>query len=160
MTSDKSSLPIWQQPEIIRWNQIIAQSYQRFFGKNLIDSVNTPKELAKALFYAPFFLVSHDSQANPIFNYANQTALQLWSLSWEEFTKTPSAESAEPIAREERAIMLRQATEQGYIENYQGVRISSKGKRFMLKQAKVWNLRDEIGRKCGQAATGYSWEWL
>jgi MEKHLA domain len=165
-----NSIPIWQQPEIIRWTQIVADSYQQLLGKSLIDTidtldvidaaVNSPEQLSQAFFQAPFVLVSHGTQANPIFNYGNQTALQLWSLSWDEFTQTPSVASAEPIAREERSIMLQQASEQGYIENYQGVRISSKGKRFLIKQATLWNLTDESGLKCGQAATFPSWEWL
>ena len=158
--SPSFKIPVWQQPEIIRWIQIVADSYRQLLGKNLIDSVNTPEQLSKALFDAPFVLVSHGIQADPIFNYGNQTALQLWSLSWDEFIKTPSAASAEPIAREERAIMLKQAKEQGYIENYQGVRISSTGKRFLIKQVTLWNLTDESGYKCGQAATYPSWEWL
>jgi hypothetical protein len=153
---------VWQQPEIIRWAQIMADSYRDLLGRNLIDidAAATPEELSQALFYAPFVLVSHGVQTEPIFNYGNQTALKLWSLSWEEFTQTPSAKSAEPVAREERAVMLQQAREQGYIENYTGVRISSQGKRFLIKQATLWNLTDESGQRCGQAATIPSWEWL
>jgi hypothetical protein len=158
--SPSFKIPVWQQPEIIRWIQIVADSYRQLLGKNLIDSVDTPEQLSKALFYAPFVLVSHGIQADPIFNYGNQTALQLWSLSWDKFIQTPSAASAEPIAREERALILQQAKEQGYIENYQGVRISSKGKRFLIRQVTLWNLTDESGQKCGQAATYPSWEWL
>lgn len=159
MRNDRSSLPIWQQPEIIRWSQIMAESYQRLLGKNLIDSVDSPEELAKALFHAPFVLVSHGTQADPIFNYGNQTALQLWSLSWSEFIKTPSTSSAEPVNRAERGAMLKQAEEQGYIENYQGSRISRTGKRFLIKQVTIWNLTNESGHKCGQAATYPVWEW-
>ena len=129
-----SDLPVWQQPEIIDWIQIVTKSYRDLFGKSLIDSVDKPEKLSQTLFYAPFVLVSHDTQANPIFNYGNQTALQLWSLSWDEFIQTPSSQSAEAVVREERAIMLKQAKEQGYIENYEGIRISSQGKRFVIKQ--------------------------
>jgi hypothetical protein len=165
-TSDAANITVWQQPEIIRWMQIVTDSYQQLLGRNLIDTIDvidateTPEQLSQALFQAPFVLVSHGTQANPIFNYGNQTALQLWSLSWDEFIQTPSAASAETIAREERSVMLQQAKEQGYIENYQGVRISSKGKRFLIKQATLWNLTDESGQKCGQAATFPRWEWL
>ena len=155
-----SPLAIWQQPEIIRWSQIMSESYQRLLGQNLIDSVETPEQLAKALFHAPFVLVSHGTEADPIFNYGNQTALQLWSLSWDEFTKTTSASTTEPIEREDRAAMLKQAAEQGYIDNYQGIRIAHTGKKFMIKQVKLWNLTDELGQKCGQAATFAHWTWL
>ncbi|MEL6578704.1 MAG: MEKHLA domain-containing protein [Cyanobacteria bacterium J06621_12] len=162
-----NKIEIWQQPEIIRWSQIMVNSYRRLLGGNtgscLEDVTNTSEtseQLSQALFHAPFVLVSHDTQAKPIFNYGNQTALQLWSLNWNKFTTIPSATSAEPVAREERAIMLQQAKEQGYIQNYQGVRISSQGKRFLIKQATLWNLTDEFGHKCGQAATFSTWEWL
>ena len=155
----RSSLCLWQQPEVIRWSQILAQSYRQLLGKELSPS-NTPEELAKALFHAPFVIVSHGTQADPIFNYGNQTALQLWSLSWEELTKTPSRLSAEPVNREDRAVMLEQAAKQGYIDNYRGVRISSTGRRFSIQQAVIWNLKDECDRPCGQAATFARWTWL
>lgn len=158
--SSTSSLLIWQQPEIIRWSQIMAASYQQILGDKLIESDYKPSELAKTLFYAPFILVSHDNQAEPIYNYANQTALQLWSLSWYEFTQTPSAATTEPMDRSDRQKMLQQAQEQGYIDNYQGIRIASTGKKFMIEQVKLWNLTDESGKKCGQAATFSHWRWL
>lgn len=153
------SLPIWKQPEIIRWSQILANSYRQVLGENLIDS-DTPEQLSQALFHAPFVLVSHGTQADPIFNYANQTALQIWGLSWDEFIQTPSASVTQPDEMEDRASMLKQAAEQGYIDNYQGTRIAKTGKKFLIKQVKLWNLQDEKGDRCGQAATFASWQWL
>ena len=154
-----SDLLLWQQPEVIRWSQILAKSYRQLLGKELSPS-STPEELAKALFHAPFVLVSHGTQADPILNYGNQTALQLWSLNWEQLTKTPSRLTAKPVNREDRAVMLEQVAKQGYIDNYRGIRISSTGKRFLIEQAIVWNLYDESEGKCGQAATFANWTWL
>ena len=156
------SAAIWQQPEVIRWSQIMTDSYRQLLGQNLIEieSGKTPEQLAEALFHAPFVLVSHNAQANPIYNYANQTALQLWSLSWSQFTQTPSAATTEPDARSDRQKMLQQAQEQGYIDNYQGIRIASNGQKFRIEQVKLWNLTDESGRRCGQAATFPCWTWL
>ena len=153
----RSGSCLWQQPEVIRWSQILIQSYRQLIGKELVSPAST-KELAEALFQAPFVVVSHGTQADPILNYGNQTALQLWSLSWEELTKTPSRLTAE-LNREDRAVMLEQAAKQGYIDNYRGIRISSTGKRFSIEQAVIWNLSDELGRKCGQAATFANWTW-
>ena len=158
--SDSLDATVWQQPQIIRWSKILADNYHQLLGENLIDSVATPEQLSQALFYAPFVLVSHGTQADPIFNYGNQTALQLWSLSWSEFTQTPSASVTEPNEIEDRALMLKQAAEQGYIENYQGTRTAKTGKKFRIERVKLWNLTDESGRKCGQAATFPSWTWL
>jgi hypothetical protein len=49
---------------------------------------------------------------------------------------------------------------QGFIDNYQGVRISNSGQRFMIDQAIVWNLTDPAGNYCGQAATFDQWQYL
>ncbi|MGL4882279.1 MAG: MEKHLA domain-containing protein [Waterburya sp.] len=155
-----SNLLVWQKPEIIRWSQILFNSYKQLLGKELIKSVNTPEELAVALFSAPFVVVSHDTQTDPIFNYGNQTALQLWSVSWDELTQTPSRLTAEPVNQATRAATLQQVTAQGYIDNYQGIRISRTGQRFLIKQAIIWNLTDELGQKCGQAATFSDWHWV
>ena len=154
-----SRLPIWQQPEVIRWSQILAESYKQLLGRELIDVAGT-EQLAQALFHAPFVLVSHGIQADPILNYGNQTALKLWSMSWSEFIKTPSRLTAEPVNRATRIAMLEQAATQGYIDNYQGIRISRTGKRFLIERATIWNLSDESGQKCGQAAIFSDWTWL
>ena len=160
LTSDSLDARVWQQPKIIRWSKILADSYRQLLGENLIDLVDTPEQLSQALFHAPFVLVSHGTQTDPIFNYANRTALQLWSLNWEEFTKTPSASVTEPDEIEDRALMLKQAAAQGYIENYQGIRRAKTGKKFRIEGVRLWNLTDESGQKCGQAATFPSWTWL
>ena len=150
---------IWQQPKVIRWSQILTNSYEGLFNKKLISS-NNPQQLAQALFHAPFVVVSHGIEADPIFNYGNQKALQLWSISWDELINTPSRLSAEPVNRDTRSAMLEQAATKGYIDNYQGVRTSTTGKRFSIEQAIIWNLTDELGQKCGQAATFSDWKWL
>ena len=154
------SLSVWQQPEIIYWSGILASNFQQLLGRELVENANTPEQIAKALFQAPFVLVSHGTQTDPILNYGNQTALQLWSMEWDEFTKTPSRLTAEPINRKIRAQMLEQAAKQGYIDDYQGIRISSTSQRFSIKKAIIWNLTDLSGKKCGQAATFSNWEWI
>jgi len=153
-------LSVWQKPEIISWSEILANSFQQLLGRELIANANTPEIMAQALFKAPFALVSHGTQADPVLNYGNQTALHLWSMEWEEFTKIPSHLTAEPINRKIRAQMLEQAAKQGFIDDYQGIRISSTGKRFSIKKAIIWNLTDMSGKKCGQAATFSNWKWI
>lgn len=68
--------------------------------------------------------------------------------------------TAEPVNRATRAKMLEQASKQGYIDNYRGIRISSTGQRFAIAGAIIWNLTDEWGRNCGQAATFSDWQWF
>ncbi len=151
---------IWQRSNIVDWNQILLNSYRQLLGAELIQHNCDPLKQAKCLFFAPFVLVSHGTEADPILNYGNQTALKLWELNWDEFTRTHSRQTAEPMNREERQNLLSQVTERGYIDNYRGVRISSTGTRFAIDQAIVWNLTDFEGKYCGQAATFASWSFL
>ncbi len=153
-------MSIWKQPETIRWSQILATSFQRFLDRQLIDNYTTPEQLAEALFLAPFVVVSHGIQADPILNYGNQTALQLWELSWDRFIQTPSRLTAEIENQSTREKMLVQVTNQGYMDNYSGIRISSTGRKFLIEKTIIWNLTDEFGHSCGQAATFPSWNFL
>ena len=67
----------------------------------MLDVNGSPLETAKALFEASFVLASHGTELDPIFNYGNRKALELWELSWEEFTRIPSRRSAEEVVQEE-----------------------------------------------------------
>jgi hypothetical protein len=45
----------------------------------------------------------------------------------------------------------------GFIENYSGIRISKRGRRFRIDKATVFNLLDPAGHYLGQAATFAAW---
>ena len=47
-------------------------------------------------------------------------------LGWDDFTSMPSRLSAEPLAQEERDRLLARVGSHGYIDDYSGIRISSK----------------------------------
>jgi hypothetical protein len=148
--SSVSQFP-WQQEAIINHSQRLMYSFKHWTGKSLLDISGTPKEIAQALFEAPFVLVSHGTEADPIFNYGNRKALELWEFSWEEFTKMPSRQSAEEIVQEERDRLLAEAATKGF-SNFSGVRITSTGKRFQIQDGILCNLLNEQNLHCGQAA--------
>lgn len=152
--------PKWAEPDIVRWSRLLLETFRQRVGRYLIPRNGSPEDQARALFLAPFVVASHGTQADPILNYGNQTALDLWEMSWEEFVRTPSRMTAEPENREERARLLEQAAIKGYIDHYQGIRISRTGRRFRVKNAIVWTLVDGAERPCGQAATFSEWEFL
>ncbi|MGR9046707.1 MAG: MEKHLA domain-containing protein, partial [Gammaproteobacteria bacterium] len=131
---------------------LIASSYQRLLNKPLLPGAYGTRAFAETLFKAPFAVVSHNTDSDPLFNYANAKALELFEMDWSAFTRTPSRLSAEPVNREERERLLAEVSEKGYIGHYQGVRISKTGTRFMIRNAVVWNLTDEAGQYRGQAA--------
>lgn len=147
----------WQQPTIIRHSQRLYHSFHHWTGKSLIDTINEPLTLSESLFKAPFVIVSHGTQADPIFNYGNLKALELWQMEWEDFTSLPSRYSAEPVERSERETMLTKTQTQGFFSNFRGVRISSKGDRFFIEDGIIWNLLDEENQLCGQAASFSRW---
>ena len=93
----------------------------------------------------------------PVFFYGNRLALQLFEMSWENFTRLPSRFSAEAPDREERARLLARVARDGYIDDYAGVRIAASGRRFRIEAAVVWNLIDAAGTCHGQAATFDRW---
>ncbi len=150
MTSDR--LFPWQQQAIINHSQRLLHSFQHWTGRSLLDVNGSPVEIAQALFEAPFVLVSHGTEPDPIFNYGNRRALELWEFSWEDFTQMPSRKCVEPVTQEERDRLLAAAATKGYIDNYSGIRISSTGKRFQIEDVILWNVLDEQNQRCGQAA--------
>ena len=149
---------IWRKDSVIAHSAVLARSYRKFTGRDLLPGLFNPLGLSKNLFAAPFVLVSHGTQADPILNYGNATALALWEMSWDELTRTPSRLTAEAPLREERARLLAAVNERGFIDDYSGVRISKSGRRFRISRATVWNLVTERGEPYGQAAMFDRWE--
>lgn len=109
------------------------------------------------LYHAPFVVVSHGTEADPVFNYANLTAQQLWRVEWDQFIKMPSKASVEQSRIEDRQHLLNEAAKHGFINNYAGVRIASTGKRFKIENVLLWNLKSSNGEKTGQAALFRKW---
>jgi len=132
--------------------QIIARSLKHWTGRTLLPRNFAAAELAEKVFHAPFVLVSHGPEPDPVLNYGNAAALALWEMSWAEFTRTPSRLTAEAPNRGERARLLAAVAARGFIDDYSGIRISKTGRRFRIAQATVWNLLDERGGYSGQAA--------
>ena len=151
---------VWQRESTIRHSAILARSYLHFTKRILLPGLFNPLGLSRNLFHAPFVLVSHGTEADPVLNYGNAAALNLWEMSWEELTSTPSRLTAETPEREERGRLLAQVTEHGFIDDYTGIRISKSGRRFRIGRATVWNLVTEHGEPCGQAATFDRWDYL
>lgn len=140
--------------------QRLLASYRHWFGTDLLEPGATAADTARRLFEAEFAVLSHDTAADPLFNYANRAGLALFEMDWRQLLATPSRASAEPVKQEERDRLMAQVTRQGYIDNYSGVRISHSGKRFRIDNARVWNLLADDGSYAGQAALLTSWQYL
>ncbi len=127
---------------------LLVDSYRRWTGRDLLTS-DAP---AFDLYHAPFVVLSHDTATDPHFTYANLAAQKRFEMSWAEIVGLPSRLSAEPLAQAERERLLTRVAEQGYVDDYSGVRVTRSGQRFMVKDATVWNLIARNGKPMGQAA--------
>lgn len=150
----------WLSPQWILHTQVLLDSFQKYVGRELISRSDDPEDEARRLFDASFVVVSHGTQEDPVLNYGNRTALTLWEMDASTLTSMPSRLTAEPVHRDERAQMMARALRDGYVDDYQGVRISSSGKRFHISDAIIWNLVNLSGQRVGQAATFSRWQFL
>ena len=139
---------------------LLCRSYRQRLHRDLVSPHLEAIAAAKAIYTAPFVVVSHDTAADPIFTYGNRAALDLFAMSWEELTRLPSRQSAEPPNQAERDRLLAAVTTQGFIEHYSGIRIAKTGQRFRIEDVTVWNLSDPDGRDRGQAAVYSHWQFL
>ena len=149
--------------------RLLADSFRRCTGRELIApamAVAADGEDALAddiglrLFEAPFAVLSHGEGTDPCFTYGNRTALALFEADWATLLAMPSRLSAEPIEQAERARLLARVRAHGFIDDYSGVRISRRGRRFLIRAAVVWTLTGDDGSVRGQAATFADWRPL
>lgn len=139
---------------------LLCSSFTRWTGRPLFINTDSNNDLSHALYEAPFVLLSHGIQKDPIFTYGNLTAQRLFAVSWLELVNMPSRCSAEPAAQAERDRLLARVQQYGFVDNYSGVRIARTGQRFFVNQAIVWNLVDDHGDHVGQAAYFDQWRPL
>lgn len=130
---------------------MMAASFEHFMGRPLVAA--SAGDLVRSLWDAPFAIVAHGTETDPVFFFGNAAALDLFETDWSTFTAMPSRYSAEAPARAERQRLMERVSAQGFIDDYAGVRISASGRRFRIGPAVVWNILDEAGGYHGQAAT-------
>jgi hypothetical protein len=133
---------------------LLASSYSRVVGSPLVAE---GRDAAWLYDDAPFAVLAHDTEPDPVFVYANRTAQACFEYGWDEFVTLPSRLSAEAPNREERQRLLDAVSRDGFISDYRGMRIAASGRRFWIEGGTVWQLIDEAGTPRGQAAMFTSW---
>ena len=132
--------------------KILLDSFEKLVKKQIIVRTGDSAKDLKLIEESEFVLLSHNGEQDPKLNYGNQFALDLWELNWDDFIKTPSRETAEIDLRTRREEVLKIVKEKGFYDKYEGIRISSSGKRFKIKNAIIWNVLNESEVRIGQAA--------
>jgi hypothetical protein len=139
--------------------ELLCASYRHWTGRELLTGVGS-SDIGRALYGAPFVVASHGTGPDPVFSYGNRMALELWETDWPTFTGMPSRLSAEPVEQAERSRFMAQVSALGFVDDYSGIRISTRGRRFRIRCATVWNLVDARGEYRGQAVVFREWEYL
>ena len=156
----KTGLPSSENSYLKDYIYLITDSLKKLTNIELVDFSLSLEEQAKQAFNSDYVLLAHNASNEPIFNYANQTALRLFEMSWEEFTNMSSKYSAESDERGKREKFLADVTEKGYSKNYSGIRISKTGRRFEIKNVILWNVYDSENNRIGQAAVFDEYDYL
>jgi len=149
--------PAYRVPETAARIALIAESFARLLGRELVADGG---DLVAQLWAAPLVVVAHGTGDDPQFFFGNRAALARFECPAAQFIGMPSRFSAEAPDRAERQALLDRVTRDGFIDDYAGVRISAKGRRFRIEQAAVWNLIDQAGAVHGQAAAFDRWSEL
>ncbi|HEY6085295.1 MAG TPA: MEKHLA domain-containing protein [Nitrospira sp.] len=151
---------VWMTPRVLLWSRWLLDSYCYWTGRELIEREGGLESQAGRLFGTAIVVVSHGTEGDPLLNYGNQAALDLWETTWEQFVTTPSRLTAPAADRDERQRMLESADARGFFDAYRGVRVTMSGRRFLIENAQVWTVLDTGGARVGQAATFSHWTWL
>lgn len=138
----------------------ITNSLKNLADIEIVDFSLNLKEQAQQAFNSDYALLAHKGTHEPIFYYANKTALDLFEMSWDEFTNMPSKYSAEGDDRVKREQLLAEVSAKGYSRNYSGIRVSKTGKRFEIKNVILWNVYDSGKNRIGQAALFSDYNYL
>jgi hypothetical protein len=135
----------------------LLDSFRTLTGRDLLAPSGRAEDDALRLYNASFAVVSHGTETDPILNYGNRVALNLWEMTPAQFVATPSRLTAEPMLREARERLLAETARKGFVSGYEGVRISATGRRFTIRDVTIWTASDAEGRPLGQAATFPRW---
>lgn len=139
----------YAQPGMADRIAAVARSHLLLTGRPLVAE---GEDAVAAMWNAALAIVVHGTEPDPVFWFANRAALAAFEISLADILAMPSRLSAEPALREERARLLGRVLAHGFIEDYAGIRISARGRRFPIAGATVWNVFDAGGTRIGQAA--------
>ncbi|GAA6207629.1 MEKHLA domain-containing protein [Cognatishimia sp. WU-CL00825] len=128
--------------------QMIITSFQTKLGRAIL-----PDATPETLYHSDQIILSHNTDDDPILTYGNLAAQALWQMPWQALTQLPSRKTAETTHRNTRTKMFQAMRQDGYFENYQGMRVSATGQRFRIENAIIWTLTDKHGVPQGEAAT-------
>lgn len=131
----------------------LLDAFTRATGRDLALDLGAGTESLGRFFYdGDFALLSHRGDTDAMLNYGNARALALWECDWARFTAMSSRRTAPEAGRAAREAMMAEVKAKGFVQGYQGERISPSGRRFLICDTTVWRLQDKAGAGFGIAA--------
>lgn len=145
--------------DMISHVSLLDRSLKRLTGRGLYERMKVQPSSPKGIYNTVclnerFVLISHGTEANPIYNFGNVAALQAFMRSWHDLM-IPSAESVVLRSQDEtlRNELMQKVTDHGFVEGASGIRVRGDGKFIKLVDAVVWNCYDDDNSTyIGQAA--------
>lgn len=142
-----------ENPTLITTLSLLDNTYRHWTGERLPCALIDPHSRAAWIHQeAPYSLVFHNNDDDPVFTYGNDCALRCFKYSREVFCGMPSRFSASRVDREARQALLKVVTTRGMASGYTGYRVDRHGQPFMIYDGLVWEVLDETGTRLGQAA--------
>lgn len=131
----------------------LLAAFTRATGRDLALDLGAGQQPLGRFFYdGDFALLSHRGDADAILNYGNARALALWNCDWARFTAMASRQTAPQAGRASREAMMAKVKAEGFVQGYQGERVSLNGRRFLICDTTIWRLQDGAGEDFGIAA--------
>jgi MEKHLA domain len=122
---------------------------QQYSYNNINNNITTPEQLDRN---TRFGILSHGMQDDPIYNYGNCAALELFDQTLETLCQTPSRYSTVESLMEDREQLIRKINDVGYGTILNAVRTTPKGKLFVIQKIWIWHVYHDNGRRIGLAA--------
>ncbi len=153
----------WLQPEHIKLVGLLLDSHEKAFKYKLFnyenrENLNTIN--SQKLFSLDQVVLAHNNNKDPMIQYANALGLKLWEKTWSEMIGMPSRLTAPKNERKQRNDAIKEAHIKDFLTGYEGIRISSKGNLFHIKNVRIWKICDKENNEYGQAATFSEWDWI
>ena len=146
------------------WRQhteLLLNSYYSIFRQPLIPCQKSRLADARSMYEFQYPVLSHTYEREPKINYANLRAQEMFEADWDTLIGMSSSQSTEnQTALAQRRRALAEVMRTGCIRHYQGERVTLKGKHFQIEDAALWNLFDQHGYCCGQAAVIFRYRIL
>jgi len=146
-------IPDGRVEDIDGWIRLSSESLKKLTGKNLFDRMEDVETYAHVHENERYAVLSHGTQDDPIYKYFNKGAFLTFRWPEDEVYKLPSRYSApDGAVRSDRAVMMQTVVDQDVREIPVAIRNTKFGEQFQLKDAILWNVYDDSGRRVGQTA--------